>query len=64
MKKTISPIAAILAIIAILGIAALAFWRSGAGEIKKDDPSQDMMPPQVTKEIQRRMGGMQPPPVK
>lgn len=61
MKQKISPVYAVIAIVVILGVAGLAYWRfekvTGAPTA---DPAGSGMPPQVTEELQRKLGGVQP----
>jgi hypothetical protein len=63
MKKQVNPLAAVAAVLVLLGIAAFAFWRhENSAPLPPTAPGASAMPPQVTEELQKRMGGVQPPP--
>jgi hypothetical protein len=61
MKREIPPAVAVVAVLVIVGIAAFAYWRAGQAGLRATDPSLSAMPPQVAAELQKRMGGVQPP---
>jgi len=60
MKKQVNPLVAVGAVLVLLGIAAFAFWRHENSAPPANAPGATAMPPQVTEELQRRMGGVQP----
>jgi hypothetical protein len=64
MKKDVPPAVAIAIVVVIVAVAGLLFLRAG----KRAAPvgpaasgSGGGMPPQVSAELQKRMGGVQPP---
>ena len=61
MKQIISPIYVALVVVVILGLAGLIYWRVEQKATALPPGDTGGMPPQVSEELRRKLGGVQPP---